>query len=133
MLDTNVLKKLCILCHSYFLCYIFSSFFALTAEAETESLLKHHISHKSTSFFVQADKTKHCGSKKTKIKHTRILFPILQDEPIINGGCDGTFGNRRLFRCPPNHGLFAPMHDVVKYDDFLFANPGKRTLLMLIS
>ena len=49
---------------------------------------------------------------------------LFQDEPIQGGGCDGSFGNRRLFRCPPNCGLFAPMNDIIKHEDFLFANPG---------
>merc|ERR1712029_625942 len=49
---------------------------------------------------------------------------ILMDEPLVHGGCDGTFGDRKIFSCPPNHGLFAQLNDVVKYEDFLFANPG---------
>lgn len=44
----------------------------------------------------------------------------------MHGGCDGTFGDRKIFSCPPNHGLFAQLNDVVKYEDFLFANPGKK-------
>ena len=43
----------------------------------------------------------------------------------MHGGCDGSFGSRRLFNCPPNQGLFAQLNEVIKYDDFLFANPGK--------
>ena len=59
---------------------------------------------------------------KNKIIET---FIFLQDEPLQRGGCDGSFGNRRLFSCPPNFGLFASMNDIVKHEDFLFANPGK--------
>ena len=49
----------------------------------------------------------------------------------MNGGCDGSFGSRKLFTCPPNQGLFAQLNDVIKYDDFLFANPGKNSHLLL--
>ena len=60
--------------------------------------------------------------------NTHIHF--LQDEPLMNGGCDGSFGSRKLFNCPPNQGLFAQLNDVIKYDDFLFANPGKNSHLL---
>ena len=53
-----------------------------------------------------------------------------QDEPLLHGGCDGSFGTRKLFNCPPNQGLFAQLNDVIKYDDFLFANPGKKISIL---
>ena len=51
----------------------------------------------------------------------------------MHGGCDGSFGSRRLFNCPPNQGLFAQLNEVIKYDDFLFANPGKIRLFNFIT
>ena len=49
---------------------------------------------------------------------------VFKDEPITRG-CDGSFGARRMFKCPPNHGIFTQLTNVVKQDDFFFANPGK--------
>lgn len=51
----------------------------------------------------------------------------------MHGGCDGTFGDRKIFSCPPNQGIFAQLSDVVKYEDFLFANPGKNSNAFLMS
>ena len=56
---------------------------------------------------------------------------VFKDEPIARGG-DGSFGARRMFKCPPNHGIFTQLTNVVKQDDFFFANPGK-TFLILFS
>jgi hypothetical protein len=49
----------------------------------------------------------------------------LQDDPLSAGGCDGSFGHRRMFQCPSDRGIFAPLTDVVKFDDFMFVNPGR--------
>ena len=43
----------------------------------------------------------------------------LQDEPQILGTTNGSIGNRRLFQCHPNHGMFVPMSELVKEEDFL--------------
>ena len=60
----------------------------------------------------------------------RSFIIYFQDEPLLHGGCDGSFGTRKLFNCPPNQGLFAQLNDVIKYDDFLFANPGKKISIL---
>ena len=55
------------------------------------------------------------------------LTNCFQDEPIQRGG-DGTVGSRRMFKCPPNHGIFTQLANVVKQEDFFFANPGRTFL-----
>lgn len=46
------------------------------------------------------------------------------DEPLLHGGGDGTFGRRKIYQCPKDHGIFTPLQNVVKFDDFMFVNPG---------
>jgi hypothetical protein len=50
---------------------------------------------------------------------------FIQDEPLPDGGGDGSFGRRRMFHCPRDHGIFTPISNVVKFDDFMFVNPGE--------
>ena len=52
------------------------------------------------------------------------IICLLQDEPIQQG-CDGSFGSRQMFKCSPNHGVFTQLANVVKQEDFFFANPGR--------
>ena len=49
----------------------------------------------------------------------------LQDDPLATGGGDGCYGKRRMFQCQRDHGVFTPLTNVVKLDDFMFVNPGR--------
>ena len=42
----------------------------------------------------------------------------MKDEPQILGTTNGSIGSRKLFQCHPNHGMFVPMSEVMKEEDF---------------
>ena len=43
---------------------------------------------------------------------------LFQDEPQILGTCNGSYANRSLFHCHPNHGKFVPLAELVKEEEF---------------
>jgi len=50
--------------------------------------------------------------------HHQMVAGLFLDEPQILGTCNGSFANRKLFHCHPNHGKFVPLAELVKEEDF---------------